>query len=115
MNIPENCIYTNQHEWIRIEGSEVFIGITDYAQGELGDIVYIEVETVGEKLGKDEIFGTMPISGEVLEFNEKLEDNAELVNTDPYGEGWMVKIGVENAGELDGLLSPEQYRELITS
>jgi glycine cleavage system H protein len=126
MNIPENCKYTNQHEWIRIEGSEVVIGITDYAQGELGDIVYIEVETIGEKLGKDEIFGTieavktvsdlfMPISGEVLEFNGKLEDNAELVNTDPYGEGWMVKVGVENAGELDGLLSPEQYRELIAS
>ena len=126
MNIPENCKYTNQHEWIRIEGSEVFIGITDYAQGELGDIVYIEVETVGEKLGKDEIFGTieavktvsdlfMPISGEVLEFNDKLEDNAEVINSDPYGDGWLIKVSIDNPEELDDLLTPEQYSELIAS
>ena len=126
MNVPDNCKYTDQHEWLRIEGDEVLIGITDYAQGELGDIVYIEIETEGEKLGKDEIFGTieavktvsdlfMPVSGEVLEFNDKLEDNAEVVNTDPYGEGWMIKVKVDNPEELDDLLTPEQYRELITS
>ena len=126
MNVPENCKYTDQHEWIRVEGQEVLIGITDYAQGELGDIVYIEIETEGEKLGKDEVFGTieavktvsdlfMPISGEVLEFNDKLEDNAELVNSDPYGDGWMIKVSIDNPEELEALLSPEQYRELIAS
>ena len=126
MNIPENCKYTDQHEWLRVEGDEAYIGVTDYAQGELGDIVYIEIETEGEKLAKDEVFGTieavktvsdlfMPISGEVLEFNTKLEDNAELINTDPYGEGWMIKVGIDNAGELEDLMTPEQYRELIAS
>ena len=126
MNIPENCKYTDQHEWVRIEGDEAYIGVTDYAQGELGDIVYIEIETEGEKLAKDEVFGTieavktvsdlfMPISGEVLEFNAKLEDNAELINTDPYGEGWMIKISIDNTGELEDLLTPEQYGELIAS
>ena len=126
MNVPENCKYTDQHEWVRVEGQEVLIGITDYAQGELGDIVYIEIETEGEKLGKDEVFGTieavktvsdlfMPISGEVLEFNDKLEDNAELVNSDPYGDGWMIKVSIDNPEELEALLSPEQYRELIAS
>ena len=126
MNVPENCKYTDQHEWIRVEGQEVLIGITDYAQGELGDIVYIEIETEGEKLGKDEVFGTieavktvsdlfMPISGEVLEFNDKLEDNAELVNSDPYGDGWMIKVSIDSPEELEALLSPEQYRELIAS
>ena len=126
MNVPENCKYTDQHEWVRVEGQEVLIGITDYAQGELGDIVYIEIETEGEKLGKDEVFGTieavktvsdlfMPVSGEVLEFNDKLEDNAELVNSDPYGDGWMIKVSIDNPEELEALLSPEQYRELIAS
>ena len=126
MNVPENCKYTDQHEWLRIEGEEVLIGITDYAQGELGDIVYIEIETEGEKLGKDEVFGTieavktvsdlfMPVSGEVLEFNDKLEYNAEVVNNDPYGEGWLIKVKVDNPEELDDLLTPEQYRELIAS
>lgn len=126
MNVPENCKFTDQHEWVRVEGQEALIGITDYAQGELGDIVYIEIETEGEKLGKDEVFGTieavktvsdlfMPISGEVLEFNDKLEDNAEVVNSDPYGEGWMIKASIDYPEELDDLLTPEQYRELIAS
>ena len=126
MNVPEDCNYTDQHEWIRVEGQNILIGITDYAQGELGDIVYIEIETEGEKLGKDEVFGTieavktvsdlfMPVSGEVIEFNDKLEDNAELVNSDPYGEGWMVKVSPDNPKEQDDLLTPEQYRELIAS
>ena len=126
MNVPENCKFTDHHEWVRVEGQEALIGITDYAQGELGDIVYIEIETEGEKLGKDEVFGTieavktvsdlfMPISGEVLEFNDKLEDNAEVVNSDPYGEGWMIKASIDYPEELDDLLTPEQYRELIAS
>ena len=126
MNVPENCKYTDKHEWIRIEGDEAYIGITDYAQGELGDIVYIEIETEGEKLAIGEAFGTieavktvsdlfMPVSGEVLEFNTKLEDEAELVNSDPYGEGWMIRVSIENPSELDELLSPEQYKELIAA
>jgi len=126
MNVPENCKYTDKHEWIRIEGEEAYIGITDYAQGELGDIVYIEIEPEGEKLATGEAFGTieavktvsdlfMPLSGEVLEFNSKLEDEAELVNTDPFGEGWMIRVSIDNPAELDTLLSPEQYKELITT
>ena len=126
MNVPENLKYTDKHEWIRVDGQDVFIGITDYAQGELGDIVYVEVETEGEKLAKDEVFGTieavktvsdlfMPISGEVLEFNVKLEDDAELINKDPYGEGWMIRVSIDNPQELVSLLSPEQYSGLIAS
>ncbi len=126
MNIPENCKYTEKHEWIRVEGNEAFVGITDYAQGELGDIVYIEIETVGEKLAKGEVYGTieavktvsdlfMPVSGEVLEFNTKLEDESELVNSDPYGEGWMIRVSIDNPSELDDLLSPQQYKDLISS
>jgi glycine cleavage system H protein len=126
MNIPENCKYTDQHEWVRVEGDAVYIGVTDYAQSELGDIVYIEIETEGEKLGKDEVFGTieavktvsdliMPVSGEVLEFNSQLEDNSELINTDPYGEGWMIRVKMDNPGELEELMTPEQYSELIAS
>ena len=126
MNIPENCKYTSKHEWIRVEGDAAFVGITDYAQGELGDIVYIEIETEGEKLAKGEAFGTieavktvsdmfMPISGEVLEFNSKLEDEAELVNKDPYGEGWLIKVSIDNPDDIDELLGPEQYRELISA
>ncbi len=126
MNIPENYKYTDKHEWVRMEGDEAFIGITDYAQGELGDIVYIEIETEGEKLAKGETFGTieavktvsdmfMPFSGEVLEFNAKLEDEAELVNKDPYGEGWIIRLSINNPSELDELLTPEQYRELISA
>jgi len=126
MNVPDNCKYTDKHEWIRMEGDEAYIGITDYAQGELGDIVYIEIETEGEKLALGEAFGTieavktvsdlfMPMSGEVLEFNSQLEDEAELVNTDPFGEGWMIRVSIDNPAELDALLSPEQYRELISA
>lgn len=126
MNVPENCKYSEKHEWVRVDGDEAYVGITDYAQGELGDIVYIEIETEGEKLAKGEIYGTieavktvsdmfMPLSGEVLEFNSKLEDDAELVNKDPYGEGWMIKISIDNPSDLDGLMSPEQYGELISA
>lgn len=126
MNVPDNCKYTDKHEWIRIEGDQAYIGITDYAQGELGDIVYIEIETEGEKLALGEAFGTieavktvsdlfMPLSGEVLEFNSQLEEWAELVNTDPFGEGWMIRVSIDNPADLDALLSPEQYKELISA
>lgn len=126
MNVPDNCKYTDKHEWIRIEGDQAYIGITDYAQGELGDIVYIEIETEGEKLALGEAFGTieavktvsdlfMPLSGEVLEFNSQLEEGAELVNTDPFGEGWMIRVSIDNPADLDALLSPEQYKELISA
>ena len=126
MNIPENLKYTKDHEWIKAEGGEAIIGITDFAQGELGDIVFIEVETVGEELDKEETFGTieavktvsdmfMPISGEVLEFNQKLEDTPELINSDPYGGGWIIKIKIKNASELDDLLSSTEYAGTINS
>ena len=124
MLIPDNLKYTKDHEWIRVEGNAVYVGITDFAQGELGDIVFVEIETVGENLAKEEIFGTveavktvsdlfMPISGEVLEANQNLESNPEVVNKDSYGDGWIVKIGVQDAAELDDLLSAEQYKEVI--
>ncbi|BAX80387.1 glycine cleavage system protein GcvH [Labilibaculum antarcticum] len=124
MNVPDNLKYTKDHEWIRVEGDEAFIGVTDFAQGELGDIVFVEVETEGEELDKEEIFGTieavktvsdlfMPIGGEVLEFNDKLEEAPESINSDPYGEGWIVKIKIENAAELEELLSADQYKELL--
>jgi len=125
MNIPSNLKYTKDHEWIRVEGAFAFIGITDFAQGELGDIVYLEIETVGETLAKEDIFGTieavktvsdlfMPVSGEILEMNETLADAAELVNKDPYGKGWLVKIRMTDASELDELLSADQYQALIS-
>ncbi len=121
MNIPENLLYTEDHEWVRIEGDEAVIGITDFAQGELGDIVYVEVETEGEELENGAVFGTveavktvsdlfMPLAGEVLAFNSELESSPELVNSDPYGEGWMIKVKVSDKGDL---LSPEAYKELI--
>lgn len=124
MNVPENLKYTKDHEWIRVEGEEAFIGVTDFAQGELGDIVFIEVETEGETLDKEEVFGTieavktvsdmfMPVAGEVLEFNEKLEEAPDLVNSDPYGEGWIIKVKMNDVAELDELLTAEQYKELI--
>jgi len=126
MNIPENLRYTENHEWIRKDGNKVFVGITDYAQGELGDIVFIEIETEGEKLLKGVTFGTieavktvsdlfMPVSGTVSEVNPVLGDKPELVNKDPYGEGWMIIIEMENLQEIDGLLTPEQYRALISA
>ena len=124
MNVPSDLKYTKDHEWVRVEGDIAVIGITDFAQGELGDIVYVEVETVDETLDKDEVFGTVeavktvsdlfvPISGEIVEFNEELESEPEIVNSDPYGEGWMVKIKFSDAAELDDLLNDEQYKELI--
>ena len=125
MNVPENLKYSRDHEWIRVEGSEAFVGISEFAQGELGDIVFVEIETEGEEFGKDEVFGTveavktvsdllMPVSGTVLEVNPKLADEPELVNKDPYGEGWMIKMTVANADELNDLLDAEAYKGLIT-
>jgi glycine cleavage system H protein len=124
MNIPAELRYTKDHEWVKIDGDIATIGITDYAQGELGDIVYVEIETVGETLEAEEVFGTveavktvsdlfMPVSGEILEFNDGLESDPELVNTDPYGKGWMIKVKVSDAGQLSGLLTAAAYAELI--
>jgi glycine cleavage system H protein len=126
MNVPENLRYTEKHEWIRMEGKEAFVGITDYAQGELGDVVFVEIETLGEKLSKGDAFGTieavktvsdlfMPASGEVLEINPMLNDKPEIVNKDPYGDGWMIRINVADAGELDSLLSPMDYKTMISA
>jgi len=126
MNIPENLKYTKDHEWIKVEGNLAIIGVTDYAQTELGDIVFIEIETVDEVLEKEEVFGTieavktvsdlfMPVSGKVLKVNPKLESNPELVNKDPYGDGWMVQAEIQNATELNDLLSATQYKELINA
>lgn len=125
MNIPLELKYTKEHEWVRIEGDVATIGITDFAQGELGDIVYVEVETTGETLSRDEVFGSveavktvsdlfMPLSGEVLEFNEDLESNPESVNNDPYGAGWMIKLKVSDASELNELMSAEEYTDLVS-
>jgi glycine cleavage system H protein len=124
MNIPQNLKYTKDHEWVRVEGDVAIIGITDFAQHELGDIVYVEIETIGETLSQEEVFGSveavktvsdlfMPVSGEILELNEELEANPELVNTDPYEGGWMVKVKLTNASELDTLLSADDYQALI--
>jgi len=124
MKIPENLKYTKDHEWLRQEGDVAFIGITDFAQKELGDIVFIEVETVGEALDKDETFGTieavktvsdlfMPVSGKVLEFNESLADTPEKVNSDPYGEGWIVKLEMSDPLQADDLMDAANYKELI--
>ena len=124
MNIPNDLRYTKEHEWVRLEGDVATIGITDYAQGELGDIVFIEVDTVDESVAADEVFGTIeavktvsdmfaPLAGEVIEFNEALEDAPESVNSDPYGDGWIIKMRVENPDEAASLLSHEGYAELI--
>ena len=124
MSVLENLKYTKDHEWIRVEGDEAYIGITDFAQGELGDIVFVEVETEGESLDKEEAFGTieavktvsdlfMPISGEVLEFNAELEDAPELINSDPFEKGWIIKVKIADASELDDLMSAEDYQALI--
>lgn len=124
MNVPANLKYTKEHEWVRIEGEFAFVGITDYAQSELGEIVFVEVETVGESLSVGDVFGSveavktvsdlfLPVSGEILEFNEKLEDAPELVNNDPYGDGWMVKVAFADAKEVDALLSADEYKALI--
>jgi glycine cleavage system H protein len=124
MNIPAELKYTKDHEWVKVDGDVAIIGITDFAQSELGDIVYVEVETEGETLNAEDVFGTveavktvsdlfMPISGEVVEFNTELEANPEAVNSDPYGAGWMIKVKVSDPGELDSLLSAAAYQALI--
>ena len=124
MNIPSELKYTKDHEWISLEGDIATVGITDFAQRELGDIVYVEVETIGETLNADEVFGTveavktvsdlfLPVSGEIIEFNESLEDTPEEVNLNPYSNGWMIKMKVLNIDDLSALLNAEQYQELI--
>ncbi len=124
MNIPDNLKYTKEHEWVRLEGDVAVIGITDFAQGELGDIVFVEVETVDETLEGDEVFGTveavktvsdlfMPVGGEVVEFNESVEDDPSLVNEDPYGEGWLIKIKVNQTADVEALLDAEGYKAHI--
>jgi glycine cleavage system H protein len=124
MNIPAELKYTKDHEWIKVEGNTGIIGVTDFAQGELGDIVFIEIETVGETLKKEEVFGTieavktvsdmfMPVSGEVLEVNPELENAPDLVNKDPYGKGWMIKIKITDPSELSSLLTAEKYKDLL--
>jgi len=126
MNIPSELKYTKDHEWVKIEGDVATVGITDFAQGELGDIVYVEVETLDETLDREEVFGTVeavktvsdlfqPLSGEIIEFNEALEDEPEKVNSDPYGEGWMVKIKISEASQIDDLLSADAYKEIISA
>ena len=123
-NIPAELKYTKDHEWVKVEGNQATIGITDFAQGELGDIVYVDISTVGQQINQHDVFGTveavktvsdlyMPISGKVVEFNKALEAAPEKVNSDAYGEGWMVKISVTNPAELNSLLTAEQYKELI--
>lgn len=124
MNYPENLRYTKDHEWIRIEGDEAVVGITDFAQHELGDIVYVEIETVGQQLEAGKVFGTveavktvsdlyLPVSGTILQVNPNLNSNPELVNTDPYGEGWMVRMRISNAAETDGLIDAAGYQKLV--
>jgi len=124
MNVPEDLKYTKDHEWVKIEGETAIVGITDFAQGELGDIVYVEVETLDETLDKDEVFGTveavktvsdlfLPLTGEIVAFNEALEDEPEKVNSDPYDGGWMIKIAISDPAEIDTLLSASDYKELI--
>ena len=129
MSIREDLKYTKEHEWIRVEGDTAYIGITDFAQGELGEIVYVEVDTVGESIEKDEVFGTIeavkttsdlfiPVSAKILEFNPQLDENdgdqPELINSDPYGDGWIVKIEIEDASQLDDLMDHEAYAALIS-
>ncbi|HKJ47574.1 MAG TPA: glycine cleavage system protein GcvH [Christiangramia sp.] len=126
MNIPQELKYTKDHEWVKIEGDTATIGVTDFAQGELGDIVYVEVETLDETLEKEEVFGTveavktvsdlfMPLSGEIIEFNDSLEDEPEKVNEDPYGDGWMIKIKLTDTSEVEDLLSADEYKEVVGS
>ena len=121
MNFPSNVKYTREHEWIRVEGEEAYVGITDYAQSELGEIVFVDVDTVGETIGQGEVFGSveavktvsdlnMPVEGEVLEFNETLNDQPELVNNDPYGEGWMIRIAIKDKAQLDSLMDSAAYQ-----
>ncbi|HOO94171.1 MAG TPA: glycine cleavage system protein GcvH [Proteiniphilum sp.] len=122
MNFPDNLKYSSDHEWVRVEGNEAFVGITDFAQDELGEIVYVDVPSEGENLSQGEVFGSieavktvsdlmMPLSGEVLEVNDKLDDAPELVNSDPFGEGWIIRVAVKDAAELDQLMSAAAYKE----
>jgi glycine cleavage system H protein len=124
MNVPADLLYTKDHEWLRIEGDFGFVGVTDFAQGELGDIVFIEIETMGETLKKEEVFGTieavktvsdmfMPVGGEIVEVNPALEESPDVVNKDPYGKGWMIKIKIADTSETKNLLSAEKYQELL--
>ena len=124
MNVPKNLKYTKDHEWVRVEGESVVVGITDFAQKELGDIVYVDVDTEGDNIEQEEVFGSveavktvsdlmMPVSGEIVALNELLEDEPELVNSDPYGDGWMIKVLISDVTELDSLLTAGQYKELI--
>ena len=124
MNIPSNLRYTNEHEWIRVEGEEAYVGITDYAQSELGEIVFVDINTEGEIVAQGDVFGSveavktvsdlnMPVKGEILEVNETINDQPELVNNDPYGDGWMIKIRIVNPAELDGLLDATGYQAII--
>jgi len=124
MEFPEDLKYTKDHEWVKVNGNEAFIGVTDFAQSELGDIVYVDVDTVGETLDKGEVFGTveavktvsdlyMPLSGEIIEFNEALEDEPEKVNEKPYEDGWMIKLKLSNPDEVNNLLTPEDYKKEV--
>ena len=124
MNVPENLLYSKDHEWLRVEGDTGYVGITDFAQGELGDIVFIEIETVGETLTREEVFGTieavktvsdmfMPVGGEIIEVNPVLKESPDSVNKDPYGKGWMVKIKISNPSEIKDLLTAEKYSTLL--
>ncbi|GGW29685.1 glycine cleavage system protein GcvH [Arenibacter certesii] len=124
MNIPSDLKYTKDHEWVKVDGDIATVGITDFAQGELGDIVYVEVETLDETLDKDEVFGSveavktvsdlfLPLSGEIIAFNESLEDEPEKVNSDPYGEGWIIKIKISDASEIEALMADADYKELV--
>ncbi len=125
MNIPQDLKYTRDHEWVRIEGEEATVGITDFAQGELGDIVYVEVETIGESLDKEAVFGTveavktvsdlfLPLAGEITAFNEELEDTPELVNEDPYDQGWIIKMKISDLSQIEALLTHEGYQAVIS-
>lgn len=125
MNFPKDLKYTKDHEWIKVNGNEAIVGITDFAQKELGDIVYVEIETVGEHIAAGEVFGTveavktvsdlfMPVSGEIIEFNAKLENEPELVNSDPYGEGWMIKLKISNPEEINNTLSADEYESSVS-
>jgi glycine cleavage system H protein len=124
MNVPADLLYTKDHEWLRVEGDLGYIGITDFAQGELGDIVFLEIETLGEVLKREEVFGTieavktvsdmfMPVGGEILEVNPAIEESPDVVNKDPYGKGWMIKIKIADQAEVATLLSAEKYKELL--
>lgn len=124
MNLPDNLKYTKDHEWVRVEGDVAVVGITDFAQSELGDIVYVDIDTVDKEIGQEDVFGTVeavktvsdlfsPLSGTVLEVNPKLDNSPELVNSDPYGDGWIIRMSIGDASQIDGLLTAEGYREVI--